>query len=95
MNTFVQHDERNKVTAVFYSEDSTMLDFIKLDDSLPKPEKENDVLMFDPDNHICYFKPPGLNDSERIEQLEKENIDLKSSVAMLEDIVMMLTTSQL
>lgn len=37
--------------------------------------------------------PPTIE--ERMEKMQQENTELKSSVMMLEDIVMMLTTSQL
>lgn len=93
MNAFIKYDEKMRVTEVHYNNSDTVDGYVRVGD-LPEPEDENQVLMFDPNKQSCYFEGTALSYSERVIQVEQENADLKNSVMMLEDIVMMLTASQ-
>ena len=99
MNTFVQVDTDGHVKAILQTEDDTVEGFVLLKEELPPPNDGNVRLMYDEAKGACYFEEAPISDKERIKELEQEIVgfkqeseDLKSSVTMLEDIVMMLTT---
>ena len=89
MNVFIQHDEDYLVTGVLHSPNEEEADFIRL--TKPLPPTEDNLLSYNPkDGSVFYIpKPPTLEEETKL--LKEENEQLKSSVANLEDMLVILT----